>query len=178
MEERRERADKYEEYLQVWDLREGWNNGVYERGQEKTFAEIAELTKRSISTLSNQYCRAFELIVGVPYTRELWLQLYGPIKLTDVLGAGMAQTRLPTTSPAPRDVPESVVSAADQESGTSTVIEAAESRDDAAYSRLLDDIMSMIDRGRTDAEIAEELDVDSAAIVYIRRRGDVDSLRP
>ena len=31
LDERRERVDKYDEYLQVWDLREGWRDGVYDR---------------------------------------------------------------------------------------------------------------------------------------------------
>jgi hypothetical protein len=178
LDERRDRSDKYDEYLQVWDLREGWSNGAYDRGAEKTFQEIRSLTKRSPSTLNNQYCRAFELIVGRPYSRELWLQLFGPIKLSDMIGAGNARTRRPTASPTMRPVPDSVVSAANESTGTATVVEAAESTDDAGYIVLLDDIMSMINRGRSDAEISNELDLPQDAVAYVRRRGDVTSLRP
>ena len=178
LDERRERTDKYEEYLQVWDLREGWHDGVYDRGTEQTFAEIAATTKRSISTLCNQYCRAFELIVGQPYSRELWLQLFGPIKLADVLGAGMARTRRPTASPTRRPVPESVVSNPVAEKSPPSVIATAESRDDAGYQQLLADITTMFDLGRTNAQICEELDLAPDAVAYLRRRGDVSSLRP
>lgn len=178
LDERRERTDKYEEYLEVWDLREGWHNGVYDRGTEQTFAEIAAATKRSISTLCNQYCRAFELIVGQPYSRELWLQLFGPIKLTDILGAGMARTRRPTASPTRRPVPESVVSSSAAESSNPSVVATVESRDDAGYQQLLADLTTMLELGRTDAQICEELDVAPDAVVYLRQRGDVSSLRP
>lgn len=178
LDERRERIDKYDEYLQVWDLREGWRDGVYDRGAEQTFKEIQRSTKRSLSTLNNQYCRAFELIVGRPYTRELWFQLIGPIKLADVMGLGMARTRRPTTSPTPRPVPDSVVSAANESIGTATVVEAAEATDDTGYIALLDDIKSMINLGRTDAEISNELDLPQDAVAYVRGRGDDLSLRP
>lgn len=177
LDERRERTDKYEEYLQVWDLREGWRDGVYDRGAENTLIEIAQVTKRPISTLSNQYCRAFELIIGQPYSRELWSQLFGPIKLADIFGAGRARTRRPTASPTPRPVPESVVSKP-AETSTTTVVTTVESSDDAGYHQLLSDITTMMDLGRTDAQICAELDLAPVAVAYIRRRGDVSSLRP
>jgi hypothetical protein len=172
LEERRERADKYEEYLQVWDLREGWSNGIYERGTEKTYQEIQSLTRRPVSTLDNQYRRAFELIVGQPYSRELWLQLLGPLKLAEVIGAGMARTRRPTASPTPRPVPDSVVSPATETTGMPTVVESAESGDSIGFAELLHDIRALINRGRSDSEIATELDLPEDAIACIRNRGD------
>lgn len=35
--ERRRRDDKLEEYLAVWDLREGWHTDHYDNNQEKTY---------------------------------------------------------------------------------------------------------------------------------------------
>jgi hypothetical protein len=178
--ERRDRSEKHEEYLEVWDLREGWRNGLYERRDELTLLEIAEITKRSLSTLNNQYCRAFDLIVGRPYSRELWFQLFGAIKLSDLIGAGVPRTRRPLTSPTPRPVPESVVSPVsdDATSRTTTVVGCVEAGDDAGYLLLLNDIASMIERARSDEQISAELDLPADVVSYLRDRGDMSSLRP
>lgn len=172
LEERRERADKYEEYLQVWDLREGWQDGIYKRGSEQTYQEIQRLTKRSPSTLNNQYCRAFEMIVGRPYSRELWLEVMGPIKLYDVIGAGMTRTRRPTTSPTRRPVPDTVVSPVVDSTNKPTIVQGAASGDMIGFVELLHDIRALIDRGRSDSEIAIELELPEDAIASIRKRGD------
>src|SRR5262249_12381335 len=39
--ERRRRDDKLEEYLTVWDLREGWSGDHYDLGLERTLKQIA-----------------------------------------------------------------------------------------------------------------------------------------
>jgi hypothetical protein len=180
LEERRERTDKYDEYLQVWDMREGWSEGVYDRRTERTFTEIAATTKRSVSTLNNQYCRAFELITGHPYSRELWVAMFGPIKIAYVVSAGMSRTQRPMRSPVPRPVPESVISpeANDDSRSTSSIIGSAEAGNDVGYMQLIDDVRTMLNRGRSDAQISEELNLPLDAIAYLRARGDVDSLRP
>ena len=181
--QRRDRSDKHEEYLEVWDLREGWRGGVYDREAEHPFDEIAKQVGRSVSTVSMQYGRAFELIVGQPFSRELWAATYGPIKLAD-LGDGILtpfRVRRPLTSPSPRPVPESVLAPqGDDDAGQSVTKRAPAGNDDTGMQQLIADIETLIDRGRTDEEIQAELDlrVESlAAIAYIRRRGDVSALR-
>lgn len=176
LEERRDRSDKYEEYLQVWDLREGWNQGVYDRTTERTFVEIAEITHRSVSTLNNQYCRAFELIVGQPYSRERWLMCMGPIKLTEIIGMGMARTRRPTSSPASRPVPESIVMPVGLENATA-MTQSVPANAEEDFSQLLMDLESLLSRGDSDAQIAAELELPPEAIAYVRKRGDMASLR-
>ncbi|HEX4146459.1 MAG TPA: hypothetical protein VHY91_23355 [Pirellulales bacterium] len=161
-------------------MREGWHDGAYDRTSEQTFREIAIQTKRSISTLNNQYCRAFQLIVGHAYSRELWFQLFGPIKLSELIGAGMARTRRPAASATSRPVPDSVVSPRDVEDvapGAATLVRGKPSADDAGYHQLLDDIGTMIENGRSDEQISEELELPLEAITYIRNRGDMSSLR-
>ncbi len=179
LDERRDRSDKYDEYLEVWDLREGWRNGVYDRSAEQTFREIAASTKRSVSTLNNQYCRAFELITGHRYSRELWFAMFGPIKVTELIGSDAGRTRRPATSPTPRPVPDSVVSS-DSEQATSagSVVGNAQGGSDTGLVELLNDISTMVGLGRTDAQIAAELDLPPEYIPYLRSRDDLSSLRP
>jgi hypothetical protein len=178
--EQRIRSDKFAEYFEVWDLREGWSNGVYDRTAELTFKEIAEKTKREISTLNNQYCRAFELIVGHPYSREGWLQCFGTIKLSDIIGSGRARTRRPTAKPTARDVPDSVVSPsrANKKGGDPpSVVGNVIGDNDGAFHSLLDDIARLIHLGRNDEQIADELELPKKAVVYLRKRGDLSFLR-
>lgn len=176
LKERRDRSDKYDEQLQVWDLREGWAHGVYNRSAEKTFAEIAELTKRPISTINNQYCRAFEAITGHPYKRETWFMMFGTIKLQEVVGLGMARTQRPLKSPTPRLIPDSAVSG---DSERPSVVETASSGDETGFRELLNDIATLIQKGRSDLEVCEELGLDADAtdaIACLRRRGDMTAL--
>jgi len=78
----RNREEKYDAYLRVWDLREGWANGEYHVGEERTLAKIAEELGKSLSTISNRYRRAFELITGHEYSPELWFRVLGPNKFS------------------------------------------------------------------------------------------------
>lgn len=178
--EQRIRSDKFAEYFEVWDLREGWSNGVYDRTAELTFKEIAEKTKREISTLNNQYCRAFELIVGHPYSREGWLQCLGTIKLSDIIGLGRARTRRPTAKPTVCDVPDSVVSPsrANKKGGDPpSVVGNVIGGTDGAFHSLVDDIARLMHLGRNDEQIADELELPKKAVVYLRKRGDLSFLR-
>lgn len=176
----RSRTDKFDEYLEVWDLREVWREGVYHREFEQTVREIAASTRRSTSTLNSQYGRAFELITGTAYSRELWLKMFGPIKLSDLIGLGVARTRRPHVSQSPRDVPNSVVSGGgtDSPSSTNSIVDRAQGADDADYNCLLDDIQSLMAQGRSEAEIAEELGIPLEAATCVVRLGDLSSLRP
>jgi hypothetical protein len=62
--ERCRRDDKLEEYLAVWDLREGWAGRQYDGSRERTLRQIAGQLGIPLSTAANRYRAAFRLIVG------------------------------------------------------------------------------------------------------------------
>jgi hypothetical protein len=77
--ERRVHTEKLQSYLDVWDQREGWVNGRYERSRERTFLEIARALKESPSSVASRYRSAFEMITGHAFSPRLWFRLYGPV---------------------------------------------------------------------------------------------------
>jgi hypothetical protein len=174
--EQRDRSDKYAEYLQVWDMREGWRGGSYDRSIERTLEDIAAELKLSPSTVNNHYRRAFELIVGYPYSPDLWRRFFGILKLSELGGAilGTVSRRRPLKSPTRRPVPETIVTPAGDDSDEPGIATSgAECSDEAEYSDLLSDISSLIDLGRNDQQIVAELDLTESAlpaIAYLRGR--------
>jgi len=178
IQEQRLRSDKHDEYLEVWDMREGWQDGSYDRSTERTFKEIAQETKRPIGTLSNQYCRAFEMIIGHPYSRELWTHLFGALKLGGMATEAFARTHRPMASPVRRDVPESVLAPLEEaESGDAgSIVKSQSTTSDEALFELVNDIQTMIANGRTDGQIVEEMGVAPEVAAYFRQRGDTFSL--
>ncbi|WP_166822550.1 hypothetical protein [Thalassoroseus pseudoceratinae] len=154
--EHRNRSDKFSEYLEVWDLREGWNGASYDISQEKLFRQIADETGRTLPTIISQYRRAFELIIGHPYSPRLWWRTVGDTKLVDF---GFTQVhqggRRPQRSPTRRLTPEATL-------GTS--IESVQpfdrnSQDEYTYEELVMDIEALLDQGKNDAEIIETLEM-------------------
>jgi hypothetical protein len=139
-------TDKLSEYLAVWDLREGWTGGGYDRSREVTFAEVGRRLKiSSISTVVNRYKSAFEMITGRPFSPELWWRLFGPLKFSALFGApdqilaGRTHHRL--RSPIPRPVPDSTVSPPTEQAHTSGTVEGESAiHDDPEYRDLLMDL--------------------------------------
>ncbi len=82
--------------------------------EERKLQDVAEDLGCSVTTVQNRYQRAFELIVGHPYSREMWVRVFGPLKLSRLYGPtpGSVSRRRPLRSPVRRDVPDSVVSGA------------------------------------------------------------------
>ena len=143
----RDRSDKYVEYLQVWDLREGWIGGAYDRTKECKLKDIAAELKLSPSTVNNHYRNGFELIVGYPYSPELWLRMLGVLKLSALRGSELGQVsrHRPLKSPSPRPVPESVVCPVGDESDRPGLVSSvADSADDRDVAELLADIRVLI----------------------------------
>jgi hypothetical protein len=174
----RRRDDRLEDYLRVWDLREGWTGAKYEVHGERRFHEIAREIKAPIRTVANRYASAFRIIVGHPYRPELWLHLFGLLKLSDLVGAGefsrIAQRR-PWRSKSLRPVPATVVQPERDENDATQLLHAAGvSSDEIATTDLLMDIESLIVKGRSDAQIMEDLeltaDADVRLVAYIRDR--------
>jgi hypothetical protein len=178
--ERRDRAEKYDDYLRVWDLREGWIGGRYDRGRELRLRDVAERLGLRIQTVHSHYSSAFALIVGHGYSPELWHQLFGVLKLSELIGAelGAVSQARPLKSRTPRPVPEtSLCSTSDGGHPQGVVTETAAPGAGQGPWELLEDIRTLLGRGLTDEQVVQELDLSSeavAAVAYIRQRGDED----
>lgn len=154
--EQRTRSDRYSSFLAAWDLREGWTGSGYDLSRELKFREVAEETGESLSNVSSQYRRAFELIIGHSYQPELWWRTMGAMKAVD---GGLANSRVtsrrPVNSPTRRPVPETQLGAdidavARPAGGTS---------DSYSVEELLMDIRSLVRAGRSDEEVMEQLEM-------------------
>jgi hypothetical protein len=168
-----------DEYLKVWDLREGWTGGGYDRSRELIFAEVGRRLKLgSISTVANHFRSAFEMITGHPFTPELWWRLFGPLKCSELLGGPAAKLAAPVRhhhrSRTPRPVPESTISPqTDRAHGVGMVENGSAIYDDMEQVDLLMDMRDLIDRGLTDEEIARRLELEAPGVVaYFRSRAD------
>jgi hypothetical protein len=179
--EHRRRDDKLDEYLKVWDLREGWIDGKYDGSAEKTFRQIAEDTGTPIQTLIDRYRTAFRYLSGHDYTPNLWIRLVGPLKLprhlVDPSNMGLIRRR-PWRSPNLRPVTESVLLPGRREHERPEFLEVAGvTPSDIAVVDLSLDIETLLDLGRSDSEIIEELELQSSLaadlVAELRRRHEV-----
>ncbi len=180
--ERRRRDDKLEDYLTVWDLREGWVTDHYDNGRERSLGEIAVALKLSVSTVSNRYQSAFRCIVGHEYNPELWAQLFVPLKLNRWHASETPPNRSehrPWRSRQHRAVPESTLAPSVEgrsESGFLHLLGV-----DADEFRQLDlflDVQTLIEKGHSNAEILDKLELDAQFgeyIDYLRKRDDTVS---
>jgi len=174
LKEKRDRSDKIETYLEVWDLREGFSEeGAYNIFKEQTLSEIAKVVGSSISTVSNHYRSAFELIIGKPYSPELWWGTMGVFKLNEFNFENTVISQLrPRKSRSPRPVPESILGVGidilDQSSQTDEYMQ--------AYNDLMIDLKSFIEQGLNDEEIHLRLKLEAEvpelkeALTWMRSR--------
>jgi hypothetical protein len=58
----------YQRALQVWDAREGWTGEGYDAAR----AEELRMAKQRSEATAQDYYRAFNLVMGEPYSRERW----------------------------------------------------------------------------------------------------------
>ena len=172
----RVRAAKYPEYLQVWDLREGWTGSTYDRARETTLTQIATSSKLPLTTVTNHYQSAFASIVGHPYSPELWAKVFGVIKLSRLFGdqLGPAASHRPLKGPTPKPWPDPALSntvsraPADEPPrlGASTAYRSVD---------LAIDIYALITQGLNDDEIVKRLELPETAssdIACMRERGN------
>lgn len=174
--ERRNRSDKYPQYLAVWDAREGWTGSEYDLNAEQTFEEIAQSTGESPSTVSNHYRRSFELITGHSYSPGLWYRIMGWHKVNMIgFEESPVSRHRPSKSPTPVPVSESQLGADLDAMGAAT----PSSNDDVKgeWLDLMIDIQSLIQKGETDQKIIFTLKMEANPssqwlIDYVRRRND------
>lgn len=172
--ESRRRHEKLSEYLRVWDLREGWTKGAYERTQELSFKEIGQHLKKSVETISKQYYSAFQLLTGHKFSPYIWWQLFAPLKLQDLVSTSAeCRSRHPMSERTRRPVPESTVASDNDASrllhGVGTLSTDLEVKD------LFLDIADQIQAGVSDDNIAATINLarrDALDLVrYLRERG-------
>jgi hypothetical protein len=176
--ERRRRDDKLEDYLAVWDRREGWVNDHYDITKELTLREIAQQLRIPLPTAANRYRSAFRLIVGHDYAPSLWAQLIGAPKLLVCFGTDdrpRRTLRRPWADRQPRAVPEAALQPpGDSSEGTGMLNTFGTNDLERDYANLLSDIQKMIAEGHSNAEIKTALEMTSseaeAAIEYLRQR--------
>tara|TARA_R110002049_G_C9151648_1_gene560320 strand:+ start:226 stop:1413 length:1188 start_codon:yes stop_codon:yes gene_type:complete len=157
LKEQRDRSDKNKTYLEIWDLREGFSEeGAYDISEEQKISEIAEVVGSSISTVSNHYRSAFEMIIGKPYSPELWWNTIGVFKLSkfDLKHNILSQIR-PRKSRTPRPVSESRLGLGIDSLKQTHV----QKKHEYTLHDLIMDISSLIDQGLSDDEIQSNLEI-------------------
>jgi len=162
--ETRRREDKLEEYLAVWDLREGWAAGAYDGASEKQLHEISEQLQVPLPTVVNRYRAAFKYLTGHDYRPELWIRLFGPLKLSrmsDPNGSSRLTRYRPWRTRSLRPVAESVLLPGRREADNPQFLAGAGiTVSDLAQVELQLDVQTLIERGDSDDRIRQELDPD------------------
>lgn len=177
----RQRSERFDDYLRVWDLREGWNGRQYDHSKERLLREIARELGIPLSTVNNRYRSAFELITGHAYSPGTWLQVFGGMKFSSEFTAeiGRVAVRRPTRSPSRLPIPDSVISpkqASDSLIGSQIapsenpqVVQEQQERLDNFVQR----IIALFKQGLSNADIVRYYDIDerfSAEIQQLRDR--------
>lgn len=176
--EHRRHYEKLPDYLRVWDLREGWSGNRYDGSRERTLQEIATELPESLSTVRNRYRSAFRYIAGHDYSPELWLRLFGVMKISTVVEPEprpRLTARRPWRSAVRRDIPETVLAPQKQDGHQgSFLVNEVFTPDMLEATELMMDIRTLIDRGSSNEEIVEELELCSEEahdlLEHIRQR--------
>lgn len=177
---RRERSSNYENYFRAWDLREGWSQGEYRREDVRTVAETASSLGESPTTVRNWYIRAFQLISGHECTPANWFALMGAQQLSELFGVTPSPTavRRAARSPQPREIDVTTIT---RGSGNADSVTGRSPRSEDGGQNaetLMVAIYECMDRGSTDEEVLDELELRPTAldaVSFLRSRPD---LRP
>ena len=171
--EQRTPVKKLEKYLEVWDAREGWLEGRYDRSLEKTFKTLAQEREVSINTLHNNYKSAFKLVTGHEYSIDNWIEVFGCLKLSEVFGSlGRAARLRPLIARTKREVPNSVISSSEHPA----FVEQNSASSESSSQQLLEDIKNLILLKKTNEEIAIELELQHPEFLNRIRARVIDGL--
>lgn len=176
LDEKRNRSDKYPDYLRVWDLREGWTGNAYDLSREKKLREVAAELGLDLSTVNNQYRSAFEMIIGQPYSPSMWFRVFAVNKLADLTGEGFlgpVTHRRPLVSPTRRPVPESVLACASKEGDPISPSAEVVAPQDTDTLAMVERIRGLLGQEPDDQRLADRLGLDHQvipAIAYLRER--------
>lgn len=161
--ERRRRGDKLEEYLSVWDRREGWTGTEYGNPHEHQLNVVARDLGITTSTAMNRYRSAFENIVGHEYSPDLWAATMGLVKLSRFTAGDTAilSRRRPLNPRTRRDVPESTLTAT-RPNTEHWLPAAGVMAVDGDAILLAEDVKELIRLGRQNSQIIAELELNPA----------------
>jgi hypothetical protein len=176
--QRRGREDCLGDYLEVWDLREGWVGDGYATDREVTFAAIATRLGLPLATVANRYASAFLRIAGHPYTFENWCRLFLAVKLTSADAARALRRRKNREARSKDDRPATVDQPPEQMPGDALDLADGAAVVDAlgpGVNPLLADLTDLIARGSDDERIIAELQLEHPAdarrlLTYLRGR--------
>ena len=139
--------------------------------------EIGRELSLSVSTVKNRYRSAFRYIVGHDYRPELWMRLFGLIKISEIfdpVALPRLATRRPVRTPQKREVPETTLAPNRQDVDRTGFLESQSVPQDQLESvdQMLD-IQELMSQGRSDEEIQETLELKTTDLIgYIRQRHD------
>lgn len=173
------RDDDYNELFEVWDLREGWSSGHYDRAADQSYLEIAAKLGRPMATVVGQYRRAFELITGYEFTPARWATFFVALKLHELAPERLAKIRRrqPLQSPVRRPIPEAVLSPSIQGAEQGLIQASLDRSNDADYNELVSDLFDLIASGRSDAELKLRYPkLPRKLFKYLRKRGSSENL--
>lgn len=156
----RRRADKWDEYLAVWDAREGWHDGAYDGTRRKRLRDIAVETRTDLATVQSRYKTAYKLIVGKDYDPVVWSVLFGGLRVPKGKWDSWRKTKQSTTDDAlSKRSPESALEKerfTPQSSASALMMTDDDLR---GYRELLSDLKTLIAKGRPNEEIIVELEL-------------------
>ena len=115
--------------------------------------------------------------MGHGYSPELWHQLFGVLKLSELIdvGCGAVSQSRPLKSRTARPVPETSVFPPPEDGRAQGVVSGAMAPGTGhGYWELIEDIRTLVARGLTDEQIITQLDLSpraAAAVAYVRQRG-------
>jgi hypothetical protein len=170
-----------DEYLQVWDLREGWAAGRYDWSRTMRFQDVAAATSTALGTVKNRYRAAFRYITGQNYSPDMFAALFGPLACQESKWTGWRRSKQRAEAGSPKVV--TITGAGGDEEGRgSDLLERPPERryDPEEYIALKNDLVELDKRGYTAEQIVVKLELkisveDTAALLeYFRQHGAVD----
>ena len=176
LEEKRDRSDKYPDYLRVWDLREGWTGSAYDLSREKKLKDVAIELEMKLSTVGKHYRSAFEMIIGHPYSPGMWIRVFGVNKVADLTGEGVqgpVTHHRPLVSPTWRPVPETVLGCVSEKGVSISPVAEKHALPNVDASAIIEQIRGLLDQEPDDERLADRLGLDHKvipAIAYLRER--------
>jgi hypothetical protein len=177
--QRRISEAQLDEYLEVWDLREGWVDGRYDWSRTKRFQDVASATSNPLGTVKNRYRAAFRYITGQEYTPDLFAALFGPLACQESKWAGWRRSKRRAETGSPKIV-TNVGGGGDEEGRGPDLLKQPQGRsyDPQVYIDLKNDLLELTQRGHSAEQIAAKLEIPAehaaALLDYFREHGAED----
>jgi hypothetical protein len=157
--EARRRHEMLPVILKVWDMREGWQNGHYEKSASQTLKQIQSEIGIPFQTALDRYKSAYQLIIAEDYEPLHWSYWFRRELLR-------SPSRLMTWR-RPKSLRQSVPEVTEAQLGASVeylsdckaASESAPSCDESTQRLFLDDLRALFDKGKSNQDIIIELEL-------------------